>query len=55
MEALTSSLVTGLTTASTNIMTAIGDVVPVALTVLGAIMVVRWAIRTFKTAGGSKG
>lgn len=55
MESLTTSLVTGLGTASTNIMSAIGQVVPVALTILGAIMVVRWAIKTFKTAGGSKG
>lgn len=55
MEGLSTSLVSGLTTASTSIIDAIGDVVPVALTVLGAIMVVRWAIKTFKTAGGSKG
>lgn len=49
MESLTTALTTGLTTAGNDIMSAMGSVIPAALIVLGGYMVIRMAIRTFKT------
>lgn len=49
MSAMTDALSTGLSTAGTNIMTAMGSVIPAALMVLGAYMVIRMAIKTFRT------
>lgn len=49
MESLTTALTTGLTTAGNDIMSAMGAVIPAALIVLGGYMVIRMAIRTFKT------
>lgn len=49
MESLTTALTSGLSTAGTNIMSAMGSVIPSALVVLGAFMVIRMAIKTFRT------
>lgn len=51
MEALNTALTTGLTSAANNVITSMGGVIPSAMIILGGILVVRWAIRTFKTAG----
>ena len=48
MTSLTTALTTGLSTAGNDIMTAMGSVIPAALVVLGAYMVIRMAIKTFK-------
>lgn len=50
LETLTSSLATGFQTISNDAISAIGTVVPYALPVLGAILVVMVAIRVFKRA-----
>ncbi len=48
MEAVTASLTTGISTVATDAMSAIAAIVPVALPVLGAILVVTIGIRVFK-------
>lgn len=48
MESLVTSLVTGFTTTATSMMDAIGKIVPVALPVCGAVMVVGIGIKIFK-------
>lgn len=54
ISGITSALTTGLTTAANDVISSMGGVIPAALTILGAVMVIRWAIKTFKTAGASK-
>ena len=49
MEAITTALSTGLTTISTNCMSVIGTIVPIALGVAGAIFVVKRATSWFKS------
>lgn len=49
MAGLTSALTDGLSTAGTDIMSAMGAVIPAALIVLGGYMVIRMAIKTFRT------
>lgn len=48
ISAITSALVSGLTTAGENVMTAISSVLPTALTIVGAVMVVTIGVRVFK-------
>lgn len=52
-DSVITSVVSGLTTAQGNILTAISKVVPVALVVFGVVMAVRVGLRMFKVAGGS--
>lgn len=49
MTSLTTAITSGLTTAGNDILTAMGSVIPAALIVLGGYMVIRMAIRTFRT------
>ena len=48
ISAITSALVSGLTTAGENVMSAIASVLPVALTIVGAVLVVTIGVRVFK-------
>lgn len=48
MEAITTALTSGLTTAGTNVMSAIASVLPTALTIVGAVLVVSIGVRVFK-------
>lgn len=48
MEALVTSLTTGFTSVATQMMSAIGSIVPVALPVLGGVMVVGIGIKIFR-------
>ena len=52
MEALTTSLVSGLTTTATDMLGAVGSIVPVALPVMGGIAVVGIGIKLFKKVTG---
>lgn len=52
MSSLTSALTTGLSDAGSEIMTAMGSVIPAALIVLGGYMVIRMAIKTFRRGIG---
>ena len=48
MDALVTSLTSGFTTVANNMMSAIGSIVPVALPVLGGVMVVGIGIKIFR-------
>lgn len=48
MEGITTALTTALTTVSTNVMDTFGDVLPSALTIVGAVLVVTLGVRMFK-------
>lgn len=48
ISSITSALVSGLTTAGDNVMSAIASVLPVALTIVGAVLVVTIGVRVFK-------
>ena len=48
MEALITSLSTGFSSVVTDALSAIGTIAPIALPILGAIIVITIAIRTFK-------
>lgn len=48
MEAITSAVTTALTTVQTNAITMIGDVMPAAMTIVGAMLVVKVGIKAFK-------
>lgn len=48
MEAITTALTSGLTTAGNNVMSAIASVLPTALTIVGAVLVVSIGVRVFK-------
>lgn len=52
IEAVTSALETGLTSTGNSIMTAIGDILPIALLVVGAVLVVTIGIKVFKRIAG---
>lgn len=52
METLTTALVTGFTNVTTDMVGAIGSIVPVALPVLAAITVVGLGIKIFKKVTG---
>ena len=52
MEAITSALTTALTSTASAMTGAIGDVLPIALPVLGGIAVVMVGIRVFKKVTG---
>lgn len=48
MTDVISSITTALGTVSTNFATAMGDVVPIALGIMGLYLVIRLVIRAFK-------
>lgn len=48
MEGITTSLVTAITTFSGEAMSTIGSIVPVALPIMGAIVVVGIGIKVFR-------
>lgn len=52
MSGVTTAIVTGLTTTATGALDAIGEIVPVAMPVLGAVMVATIGIRVFKKIAG---
>lgn len=48
MEDITTALTTALGNISTNVMDTFGDVLPAALTIVGAVLVVTLGVRMFK-------
>lgn len=48
MEGITSALTTALGTISSNVMDVFGDVLPAALTIVGAVLVVTLGIKMFR-------
>lgn len=52
MADVTTAMVTGITSIASGMTDAIGDIVPVALPVLGAILIVSVGIRLFKRVTG---
>lgn len=52
MPELIASLTTGLTGIQTNLLSAFAVIVPVALGVVGAVMVVKFGVKTFKSLVG---
>lgn len=48
MEGITTAVTTALGSVSTNAMALIGDVLPYALTIVGAVLVVVIGVRVFK-------
>lgn len=49
---VTSALKTGITNIATDASTAIGDVIPVALPIMGAMVIVSVGIKVFKKVTG---
>lgn len=52
MEAITTAVKTALATASTDAQSLIGDVLPYALAIMGAVLVVSIGIKVFKKVTG---
>lgn len=52
METITAAVKTALTTVETNAMTMIGDVLPSALAIVGAVLVITIGIKAFKKVSG---
>ena len=48
MTGITTALTTAFTTVSTNIMGVIGDIVPIGLGIFGVVVVVTFAVKTFR-------
>lgn len=48
METITTAVTTALTTVQTNAIAIIGDVMPAAMTIVGAMLVVKVGIKAFK-------
>ena len=48
MSDITTALTTALTTVGNNVMATFADVLPTALTIVGAVMVVTLGVRLFK-------
>ena len=48
MEAINTALTTALTSVGNNVMATFGDILPTALTIVGAVMVVTLGVRLFK-------
>lgn len=51
MEALTTALTTGLGTVATDMLGALGSIIPIAIPVMGGVAVVNIGIRLFKKIG----
>ena len=52
MEAMGTAVVTAMTSVATEITKNMGQVAPVALGIVGALMVIQFGIRTFRTIAG---
>ena len=52
MEAVTTALTTGVSSIATDAMSAVGSVVPAALPIAGAIIVVSIGLKVFKKVTG---
>lgn len=52
MQDVVTGLTTGISNAATDMMSAIGDILPVALPVMGAIAVIGVGIKVFKKVTG---
>lgn len=52
METLTTALTTGFGTVATDMMSAVGAIIPIALPVMGGIAVVGLGIKIFKKVTG---
>lgn len=52
MTDIISAITTALTTVQTNFMTAFGDVLPIALGIMGAVLVVTLAVKAFRRITG---
>ena len=52
ISTVTDALTTGITTIGSDVMSAVGSVIPVALPVMGAIVVVSIGIKVFKKVAG---
>ena len=52
MEAMGSAVVTAMTGVATEITKNMGEVAPVALGIVGALMVIKFGIRTFRSIAG---
>lgn len=52
MTDVITAITTALGTIQGNFMSAFGDIVPIALTIMGAVLVVRLAIKAFKSLTG---
>lgn len=48
METISSALTTAMTTVATDMMSAIGDILPIALPVTGAMLVIGLGVKVFK-------
>lgn len=52
MEAMGTAVVTALTSVGEQITSNMGSVAPIALGIVGALMVIKFGIRTFKSIAG---
>lgn len=52
MADLITAVTTACTTVSTNVLSLLGDIVPVALTIVGAVLVVTIGVKVFKRIAG---
>lgn len=52
MDAMGTAVVTALTGVASEITKNIGDIAPVALGIVGALMVIQFGIRTFRSIAG---
>lgn len=52
MSGVTDAVVAGLTTTATSIMSGIGEIIPVAMPILGSVMVVIVGVKVFKRIAG---
>lgn len=52
MEGVTSAITTGFTSVATSMTGLVGDIIPIALPVVGAILVVGFGIKAFKKISG---
>lgn len=55
MEGVTSALTAGFTSVATSMTGVIGDIIPIALPVVGAVLVVGFGIKAFKKVSGNRG
>jgi hypothetical protein len=51
MQTVTTALTEGITTIATDALSAIGSIIPVALPIAGAVIVVTIGLRVFKKVG----
>lgn len=52
MESIMTSLTTAFTAISTNLMSVFGDIVPIALGIVGAVLVVNFGVKMFRRLTG---